>query len=176
MQNMYENMYQNRGALVREEIRRTRHRSELLLYTVCILAGLIAACFVVFFLSDDLDVIAELKNLLGFFGLEEGGADYTGGLVVLLILAGVIGGVASIIFMLVAYIASVYAMYAQQLSYSIQVSEKNFPEIYWKVREFSELMDLPGCPKRTFRRSTGRFGSSRSSWIFRSCPRSMSSR
>ena len=29
MQNMYENMYQNRGALVREEIRRTRHRSRL---------------------------------------------------------------------------------------------------------------------------------------------------
>ena len=51
MENMYQNMYQNRGALVREEIRRTRHRSELLLYTVCILAGLIAACFVVFFLS-----------------------------------------------------------------------------------------------------------------------------
>ena len=147
MQNMYENMYPNRGALVREEIRRTRHRSELLLYTVCILAGLIAACFVVFFLSDDLDVIAELKKLLGFFGLEEGGADYTGGLVVLLILAGVIGGVASIIFMLVAYIASVYAMYAQQLSYSIRVSEKNFPEIYWKVREFSELMDLPVVPE-----------------------------
>ena len=147
MENMYQNMYQNRGALVREEIRRTRHRSELLLYTVCILAGLIAACFVVFFLSDDLDVIAELKNLLGFFGLEEGGADYTGGLVVLLILAGVIGGVASIIFMLVAYIASVYAIYAQQLSYSIRVSEKNFPEIYWKVREFSELMDLPVVPE-----------------------------
>ncbi|MBR7057315.1 MAG: hypothetical protein IKI35_01160, partial [Stomatobaculum sp.] len=147
MENMYQNMYPNRGALVREEIRRTRHRSELLLYTVCILAGLIAACFVVFFLSDDLDVIAELKKLLGFFGLEEGGADYTGGLVVLLILAGVIGGVASIIFMLVAYIASVYAMYTQQLSYSIRVSEKNFSEIYWKVREFSELMDLPVVPE-----------------------------
>ena len=38
-----ENMYGNRGSFVREEIRRTRHRSELKLYTACILCGLIAA-------------------------------------------------------------------------------------------------------------------------------------
>ena len=146
MENM-ENMYKNRGSFVREEIRRTRHRSELKLYTACILCGLIAACFVIFFFSDDFDITEEIKNLLVFLGLQEGRPDFIGVMAVLIILAGILGGIVSIIVMIVGYVTSVYALYANQLSYSIRVSEKNFPEIHRKVLEFSELLGLPSVPE-----------------------------
>ena len=146
MENM-ENMYKNRGSFVREEIRRTRHRSELKLYTACILCGLIAACFVIFFFSDDFDITEEIKNLLVFLGLQEGRPDFIGVMAVLIILAGILGGIVSIIVMIVGYVTSVYALYANQLSYSIRVSEKNFPEIHRKVLEFTELLGLPSAPE-----------------------------
>lgn len=146
LENM-ESMYKNRGSFVRGEIRRTRHRSELKLYAACILCGLIAACFVIFFFSDDFDVTEEIKNLLIFLGLQEGRPDFIGLMAFLLVLAGILGGIVTIIMLIVAYITSVYALYANQLSYSVRVSEKNFPEIHRKVLEYTELLGLPSAPE-----------------------------
>ncbi len=142
-----ETMFESRRSLVRAEIRRTRHRSELKLYTACILCGLTAACFVIFFLSDDFDIAEEIKNLLVFLGLQEGRPDFIGLMAFLLILAGILGGIATMIFMIVGYITSVYTLYANQLSYSVRVSEKNFPEIHQKVLEYTELLGLPSAPE-----------------------------
>ncbi|MBQ7535109.1 MAG: M48 family metallopeptidase [Stomatobaculum sp.] len=142
-----ENMNVSRGEEVREQIRRTRHRMEVKLYAACIILGLMAACLLVFFITDDFEPVEELKEFLGMFGLSAEKPDFGALLLILLVLIGIIGGIGSIILMLVVYLFTVYSQYASQLSYSVRVSEKNFPEIYQKVKEYTELLDLPKEPE-----------------------------
>lgn len=142
-----ENISMPRGVLVREEIRRTRHRMEVKLYAACILVGLLAACLLIFFVTEDYEPVESLKEFLEMFGLSSGRPDFAALLLILLVLIGIIGGIGSILVMLIIYLFSVYSQYASQLSYSVRVSEKNFPEIYRKVKEYTELLELPKEPE-----------------------------
>ena len=143
----YDPLLVERGNRTRGEIRRTRHRAELPLYIACSVIGCIGACFMLFYLTEEFDVIGELKKLLESGGFQEGSAGFFELFVLILLAAGFLSGILSVIFMVVMYVISVYSIYAQQLSYSIRVSETNFPEIYAKVREYSQVLGLRKEPE-----------------------------
>lgn len=57
-----------------------------------------------------------------------------------IIILSLMFGAGAIIILVVMSLYQMYRTYADQMSYSIRVSEKNYPEIYQKVREYTWLL------------------------------------
>ena len=130
---------------VQREIRRTRHRKEVPLYIVAIVIGLLGFFVMMLFQDDFKDMVQEITNAL----MEDGSLsefepeEITA---VLLGLFGILSGVGSIVVLLFVSLGALYKTYGDQLSYSIRVSETNFPEIYAKVQEYTRLLGLKKAP------------------------------
>lgn len=112
---------------VQEEIRNTRHKMELPLYIICAVLGSLSALL-----------------LLRFSGR---GSAY--------LVLSVISGIIMILTILFVAIIQLYGIYSQNMSYSVKVSENNFPEIYEKVKEFSYLLGLKKEPEVYVRQNNG---------------------
>ena len=61
---------------------------------------------------------------------------------IVLTILGFVMGVGSILALIVIMLVAMYRIYGLQMSYSIRVSETNFPEIYAKVKEYSRLLGI----------------------------------
>ena len=124
---------------VQSIIRQTRHRKEIPLYVITILAGIIGVICLLSQFEAETSFLNELKNIFD----EVNPSDSFGIAAILgmfIFILGIIGGIGAFVLFFVSYLASLYRLYADQMSYSIRVSEKNYPEIYAKVLEYSYLL------------------------------------
>lgn len=139
---------------VREQIRKSRHKAEVPLYVLFSLLGVVAALFVTA-LSSETDLIEESKKAILEEGLAENAPGFTEILLLVLSLVSLILGVGAIIGLIAMTLFMMFKMYANQISYGIRVSEKNFPEIYEKVREYSRVLGLKKEPEVYVRQQNG---------------------
>ncbi len=144
---------------VREEIRKTRHKKEVPLYILLIILGFIAVGVILYRETQGEGILVELRTLIEEF-LEEGVSGLEGtelsqvvGIVVLVF--SLIFGIGSLIALFVVMLAALYSIYADQMAYSIRVSEQNFPEIYAKVKEYTWLLGLKKEPEVYVRQMNG---------------------
>ena len=124
---------------VQAVIRQTRHNKEIPIYVITIIAGIVGViCLLSQFEAEtsflnDIKEIFDETNPSDSFGI----AAILG---ILIFILGIIGGIGAFILFFISYLASLYGLYADQMSYSIRVSENNYPEIYAKVLEYSYLL------------------------------------
>ncbi len=136
---------------VKEELRKTRHKKEVPLYILLIILGFIAVGVIIYQEIQGEGILVELRDLIeeflqeGVSGLEGTDLSTVVGIVVLVI--SLIFGIGSLIALVVLMLAAMYSIYADQMSYSIRVSERNFPEIYAKVKEYTWLLGLRKEPE-----------------------------
>ena len=136
---------------VRNEIRRTRHKKEVPLYILLIILGFIAVSFLLFRETQGEGILVELRTVIeevlseGVSGLE--GTELSTIVGILILTISLILGVGSLIALFVLMLVQLYQLYAVQMSYSIRVSERNFPEIYAKVKEYTWLLRLRKEPE-----------------------------
>ncbi len=149
---------------VRAEIRRTRHRKERFLYGLLSVAGFAAMCVSVWRMMDDDGILAELKNILEGIELGAEAPEITQILDSLIVIISIVGGVGAVIGMLVVILVQVYKIYADEMSYSIRVSEKNFPEIYEKVQEYTRLLGWKREPEVYVQQMNGEMNAF-TSWV-----------
>lgn len=127
---------------VQAEIRRTRHKKELPLYIICCVLGVISGIIVMARSFQGQGIGAELKDILMNGGTIADPGAAQAALVIILTILGFVMGVGAIISLIVLMLISLYQLYGLEMSYSVRVSEENFPEIYAKVKEFSRLLGI----------------------------------
>lgn len=127
---------------VQAEIRRTRHKKELPLYIICCVLGVISSIIIMIRSFQGEGIANELRDIImGGGAIGDPGAAQALIFIVLTIL-GFVMGVGSIIALVVLMLVSLYQLYGIEMSYSVRVSETNFPERYAKVQEFSRLLGI----------------------------------
>ena len=119
-QSIKENL-DNIRAIDPTEIKRFRHKAENPLYLLCILITIVVVC--VGITSDTGDFIVQ-------YFMEDDEWDLFTAIFVLPVI---------IIFVL-------YYQYASTRAYAIKVTEKNFPEIYYKSLEFAKKLNIKKIP------------------------------
>ena len=153
---------------VRDEIRRTRHKKELPLYFLLIILGLIAVCVILFRETQGEGILVELRTVIeevlteGVSGLE--GTELSAVVGMMILILSLILGVGSLIALFVLMLVQLYQLYADQMSYSIRVSERNFPEIYAKVKEYTWLLHLRKEPEVYVQQMNGQLNAF-SAWV-----------
>lgn len=149
---------------VRKEIRRTRHRKELPLYFFLSIAGFIAMVINVLRALQDEGLINEIKNILE--GIELGAEAHAVAQVLdaAVVVLSIVGGFGAVIGLLIVTIVMVYRLYGEEMAYSIRVSEKNFPEIYEKVQEYTRLLGWKREPEVYVQQMNGEMNAF-TSWV-----------
>ena len=124
----------------KQELRSFRHRAELPLYTVMV------------FINVGFILFALISSVLAFYDI----GPLTGkvGAMINYMILGINSSASAhieILFILIVIpillIAAVYFYYAQYRAYSIRITEKNFPEIYAVVEDYSRRLGLKKTPK-----------------------------
>ena len=142
---------------IRAEIRQTRHRKELRLYRWLIVLGGLGVLILITRSSS----APSLEDLLSVYN---GRTDIAFALWCVYFVMSLFSGVGAIFIMLITLIVSYYRYYAGQLAYSVRVSETNFPEIYAKVRQYTELLGFKKEPEVYVRQMNGQINAY-ASWV-----------
>ena len=148
---------------VQQEIRKTRHKKEVPLYILVIALGILGVFGAMNFHSDLQELVEDITGAILEDGSLSGVASESLGSA-LIALVGILTGVGSILFLLIGTLVSVYKTYGDQLSYSVRVSETNFPEIYEKVQEYTRLLGLKKAPEVFVQQMNGTLNAF-TSWI-----------
>lgn len=148
---------------VKNQIKRTRHNAELVLYFLMIVLGIAMLESYLSMGSGSSEAIDEILNIL-FQTAEEPDS------IMISIIAGIIkllffNGIVALVFVILRSIIEMYRYYAGQMAYSIKVSEHNFPEIYEKVKEYTQLLNLDKQPEVYVRQMNGGLNAY-TSWVF----------
>lgn len=151
-------------AIVQAEIKRTRHNKEIPLYIAMIILGVIASLIMLIQSASGNGLLHDLLDLISDIGTGAGGYGITYVASFFLLLSGLVFGVFSIAFLFATYLIGVYQLYARQMSYSVRVSETNFPEIYAKVREYSWLLGWKKEPEVYVQQMNGEINAF-TSWV-----------
>lgn len=132
---------------VQAEIARTRHKAELPLYAFTIIAGAIAVIIVYIYAFKDSGALEQIKDILAQENIAENSDEYKSVFTIAITFVSMVGGLGIMAFYIISYLVSLYNLYAGEMCYAIKVSEKNFPEIYAKVQEFTRLLGLKKEPE-----------------------------
>ena len=140
---------------VRKEIRHTRHKKEVPLYLLLCILGIAAACFMLYRTFRDEGILNEVQKILSETSGSEDLPNISNIAGIALIIIGLISGIGALIALVVIFLAALYRLYGEEIAYGVRVSEKNFPEIYNKVQEFSRLLGLKKPPTVYIRQQNG---------------------
>ena len=140
---------------VQSEIRRTRHRAELPMYAITIVLGIIAAIILYIYTFNDSGALEQIKDVMAGENIIESSEEYQSIFTILVAFVSMVGGVGIAVIYVVTYLVGSYKLYASRMCYGIRVSEKNYPEIYAKVKEFTELLGLKKEPEVYVQQSNG---------------------
>ena len=132
---------------VQAEIKKTRHKSELPLFWIMSVIGVVVVIAYIAMSSADQGLIKAITDFL-----EEAGIGAKGGSTAALAkfivgIVAILSGIIVLIYFIITLIMSVYNYYAGVLSYAVRVSETNFPEIYEKVNEYAYLLGMKKAPE-----------------------------
>ena len=125
---------------VQSEIKRTRHKWERILYFLTILAGLAMFVFIVHAAFGEDGAMDQIKAKLAEGNVTESTPYFSSMIMIVITLSSLIVGFGAIILFAFSYLFQLYKQYADDMSYSVRVSEKNYPEIYEYVKEFTRLL------------------------------------
>jgi Zn-dependent protease with chaperone function len=126
-------------AVVQAEIKKTRHKKEVPLYVFLIIIGLMACVLLILRDAQGDGLLVEIKEFLSSLP-DLSSKDPDSIMQLAIIILSLMFGAGAIIILVVMSLYQMYRTYADQMSYSIRVSEKNYPEIYQKVREYTWLL------------------------------------
>lgn len=112
---------------VREIIKKTRHKAELPLKYI-VIAATVIGMFIVGVYAKALNSDSAMKA--EFMKSFEGQDAKTVATVEALLSFGLGCSIVAVIFLAILILFQYYKMYAQIMSYSVKVTETNFPEIY----------------------------------------------
>lgn len=140
---------------VRSEIKRTRHKAELPLYATTIILGIITLIVIWIFAFKDSGALDQIKEILVANNITDASPEFNQVLLVCVGFVSLIGGIGCLLYYVISYLFGYYKLYADEMSYGIRVSEKNFPELYAYVKEFTRLLGLKKEPE-VYIQSTGR--------------------
>ena len=138
---------------VQTMIKKSRHKAEVPIYIIISIIGIASMFYniVSFFVNANF----EQSVNEAFKGMEsEIPAETTNKMINYLelipknILAfiGLVCGIGAIVLLVVGLLFAYYYLYGKNISYSVKVSEKNFPQIYKKVQEYTRLLGLAKAP------------------------------
>ena len=139
---------------VQAEIKKTRHKAELPLYAISIILGVIAVIIAGIYVFQDSGLLDGLKGVLQENNITDASPEFNQVLLVLIGFISLIGGIGCLLYFIIANLIGYYQLYSKELSYSVRVSEKNFPELYAYVKEFTRLLGLKKEPE-VYIQSTG---------------------
>ncbi|MBR0148127.1 MAG: M48 family metallopeptidase [Lachnospiraceae bacterium] len=150
---------------VQAEIKKTRHSWEVPMYIISILAGVLGVGLALLQFLLDGDMMSGITE-----AIDSGSLDVPGPLLFVLLTFGmsilaIVSGITMIILTLLYIIIILYQLYADQMCYSVKVSEKNYPEIYKKVQEFSMLLGMKRPPEVYVQQMNGQLNAY-TSWVF----------
>ena len=132
----------------RRIIMQLRHRKELRLYRWLIVFGALG----VLILLRRPPSVPSLESLTAAY---QGRSDIAMLLWTVYFVLSLFSGISAVFMLLITTLVRLYRYYAGLLSYSIRVSEKNFPEIYAKVQEYTALLGLKKEPEVYVRQMNG---------------------
>lgn len=124
---------------VQAEIKKTRHKKEVPLYVFLIIVGLIACAILILRDVQGDGLLVEIREFLSDLP-DLSSKDPDSIMQLAIIILSLMFGAGAIIILVVMSLYQMFRTYADQMSYSIRVSEKNYPEIYQKVREYTQLL------------------------------------
>lgn len=125
---------EERGRKVRDEIRKTRHKSERLLHGLSVAATVIILGFIT--------LVGIGSSYLDTAGRTEEEME-------VLQVFRMFGGFLALVFLAVLALFMLREMYREMgrtFCYNVRVTEKNFPEIYEKAQEFTALLGMKKTP------------------------------
>ena len=140
--------------VVQGEIKKTRHKAELPIYAISIILGVAAVVILGIYAFQDSGLLDSLKAILEENNITDASPEFNQVLIVLISFVSFIGGIGCFIYFVIANLIGYYKLYSDEMSYSIRVSEKNFPELYAYVKEFTRLLGLKKEPE-VYVQSTG---------------------
>lgn len=124
---------------VQAEIKKTRHKKEVPLYVFLIIVGLIACTVLVLRDVQGDGLLVEIREFLSDLP-DLSSRDPESIMQLAIVILSLVFGTGAIALMIIVSLYQMFRTYADQMSYSIRVSEKNYPEIYQKVREYTRLL------------------------------------
>ena len=140
---------------VQSEIKRTRHKAEHPLYAISIILGIAAVLVVFFYGFKEHGILDMIKDTLAKENITDVSPEFNTIVIFCVTFVSVIGGLGLLIYYIVQLIAAYYLLYAKTISYSIRVSEKNYPELYAKVKEYTRLLGFKKEPEVYIQQSDG---------------------
>ena len=139
---------------VQAEIRKTRHKAERPLYIILSLAGFLTILMYIINASNG-TIFSEFAEMIEESGMGSGEVDISYLTQFLIIALTLMNGIVIIIFFIARIIIEFYRYYGKELAYGVRVSEKNFPEIYEKVKEYTGLLGMKKEPEVFVKQENG---------------------
>lgn len=139
---------------VQSELKKTRHKAELPLYAATIILGFITVVILWIVAFKDSGALDQIKEILTQNNVTDVSPEFNQLLIICVSLVSLIGGIGCLLYYVISYLIGYYKLYADEISYGIRVSEKNFPELYAYVKEFTRLLGLKKEPE-VYIQSTG---------------------
>ena len=140
---------------VRDEIKKTRHKAELPIYAITIIIGIITVIILWIFMFRDSGALDAIKDVLLQNNITDASPEFNQILLACIGFLSLIGGVGCLLYFFIISLVNYYKLYSDDMCYSLRVSEKNFPELYAYVKEFTRLLGLKKEPE-VYIQSTGR--------------------
>ena len=132
---------------VRSEIKSTRHKAELPLYAITIILSFITIIVLWIFMFRDSGALDSIKDVLATNNITDASPEFNQVLLVCIGFISLIGGIGCLAYFVITLLVGYYKLYAKEMGYSIRVSEKNFPELYAYVKEFTKNLGLKKEPE-----------------------------
>lgn len=149
---------------VQSEIKKSRHKAELPFYAINIILSVIAFAVFFYYGFRDNGILDQIKDSLSKENITDVSPEFNMIFILAVTIISVIGGLGLLIYYIFRYLYSCYQTYGKSISYSIRVSEKNYPELYEKVKEFTRLLGLKKEPEVYVRQSNGSINAF-ASWV-----------
>ena len=125
---------------VQNEIKKSRHKAELPMYATNIILSAVAVIVTFIATFREQGILDQIKEALTKENITDLNPEFNAIVIFFVTVISLIGGVGLLLYYVIQLLVAYYYLYAKTISYSIRVSEKNYPELYAKVKEFSRLM------------------------------------
>lgn len=149
---------------VQKEIRNRRHKAELPLFVINSIIGPIFICIAGIVLFGEYGIVDLIKEGLENAEITETSPEFSAFLIGFIAVFASIGAIGFVCYLIILSLIEYYKRYASNMAYGIRVSEENFPEIYAKAQEFSQLLGWKKAPEIYIQQMDGSINAM-ASWV-----------
>ena len=149
---------------VQSQIKRTRHKAEIPLYIISIILGSIALVAMYAAIFGEYGIVDKIKEGLTLADITEANPEFGSILFGFIAAFALLGGFGFFCYLVIMQLYIYYQQYSDEMCYSIRVTEENFPEIYAKAQEFSQLLGWKKAPEIYIQQMDGSINAM-ASWV-----------